>query len=68
MHNKIVKPQGGLSRRAAVARVTWGFFSAISVGSVKAEIDQELEQLVVSALRTPHDASSITSTVTMLAC
>ena len=66
MHNKIVKPQGGLSRRAAVARVTWGFFSAISVGSVKAEIDQELEQLVVSALRTPHDASSITSTVTML--
>jgi iron complex outermembrane receptor protein len=66
MHKKIVKPQRGLSRRAVVARITWGFFSTISVGSVKAEIDRELEQLVVSALRTPHDASSITSTVTVL--
>jgi vitamin B12 transporter len=66
MNKKIAKPLRGSSRRAVVARVTWGIFSAISVGSAKAEIDQELDQLVVSALRTPHDASSITSTVTVL--
>lgn len=57
-------PQRGLSRRAVVARIV-GIVSLCSQ-PLAAEVDHELEEIVVSALRAPRAASDVTASVSVL--
>lgn len=64
MNQKKQVPLVGKSRRAVVARFFLG--AAVFTLPARAEVDQELEKIVVSALRVPRAASDVTSTVTVL--
>lgn len=59
------KPSGPF-RTNATRRLLPGAAALTLGGIVSAEIESELERLVVSALRTPHQASTTTSAVTVL--
>lgn len=53
----------GYRWRAVVAR---GLIALSTTGLSRAEVENELEAIIVSALRTPRDAGDVTSTVTVL--
>ena len=63
MKQKNTTSLGRLSWRAVVARGALGWFAT---NIAHAEIDSELESIVVSALRTPRAASDVASAVTVM--
>ena len=63
MKQKKTTSLGRLSWRAVVARGALGWFTT---NIAHAEIDTELESIVVSALRTPRAASDVASAVTVM--
>ena len=64
MNEKKARPRAGQRWRAVVARGLLAF--CIPTNPATAEVESELEKLVVSALRVPRDAADITSAVTVL--
>lgn len=63
MKNRQTTSRRGLCWRAVVAR---GFIGLCTGNFAQAEVENELESIVVSALRMPREASEITAAVTVL--